>query len=164
MSEFRYKNAPPVSIERNGDSFTVRIADRAYTVHAEQGANGQIRFHVGDQWITAYVAADSKDKNTRYVAVHGSTYTFTREEARKRRGGAGGSAGETLSATMHGQVIKIGVSEGEAVQRGHVLVILEAMKMEIRVTAPADGRVGRILCSVGQVVERGQTLVEFAET
>jgi biotin carboxyl carrier protein len=62
---------------------------------------------------------------------------------------------------MHGQVVKILVSEGDSVTHSQPLMLLEAMKMEIRITAPRDGRVARILCSAGQIVERGQTLIEL---
>jgi len=41
------------------------------------------------------------------------------------------------------------------------LFVVEAMKMELRVEAPADGKVTRVLASVGQQVERGQRLAEF---
>jgi len=52
-----------------------------------------------------------------------------------------------------------------AVRRGELLFVVEAMKMELRVTAPADGTVKRVLARVGQQVERGQRLAEFdAET
>jgi biotin carboxyl carrier protein len=53
------------------------------------------------------------------------------------------------------------VAEGDTVQRGQTLVILEAMKMEIRVAAPGDGQVRRLLVRQGDVVERGQRLVEI---
>jgi biotin carboxyl carrier protein len=62
---------------------------------------------------------------------------------------------------MPGQVVKILVAEGEAVRRGQPLMVLEAMKMEIRINAPRDGHVTRLLCQPGQVVERGQTLLEL---
>ena len=47
------------------------------------------------------------------------------------------------------------------VRRGDLLFVVEAMKMELRVTAPADGTVKRVLARVGQQVERGQRLAEF---
>ncbi len=73
------------------------------------------------------------------------------------------SAEHNLDAAMPGLVTGVLVTEGETVARGQALVLLEAMKMEIRVTAPRDGRIARLLCSVGQVVERGQTLIELAD-
>jgi len=53
---------------------------------------------------------------------------------------------------------------GDAVALGQTLVILEAMKMEIRVPAPHAGRVAAISVREGQVVDRGQALVELAHT
>jgi 3-methylcrotonyl-CoA carboxylase alpha subunit len=53
------------------------------------------------------------------------------------------------------------VSAGDAVSRGDALVVLEAMKMEQRMTAPRDGVVKTVPCAAGQSVERGQVLVEF---
>ena len=49
-------------------------------------------------------------------------------------------------------------------RRGDLLFVVEAMKMELRVEAPADGTVTRVLASVGQQVERGQRLAEFEPT
>ena len=65
-----------------------------------------------------------------------------------------------LEATMPGQVISVGIKEGDVVTKGQTLVILEAMKMELRVQAPYAGRVQRVLVKTGQVVERGQQLIE----
>jgi biotin carboxyl carrier protein len=62
---------------------------------------------------------------------------------------------------MPGQVVNVLVSEGDSVERGQTLLVLEAMKMEIRVAAPAAGRVKRLLTEKGQIVERGQRLAEI---
>jgi biotin carboxyl carrier protein len=63
---------------------------------------------------------------------------------------------------MPGQVIAVPVAAGDAVSRGQTLIVLEAMKMELRVAAPHDGTVEKVLVSVGEVVERGQPLAEVA--
>ena len=47
------------------------------------------------------------------------------------------------------------------VQRGQPLIVLEAMKMEIKIAAPHDGRVAKVLVKPGQVVDRGQGLIEM---
>ena len=62
---------------------------------------------------------------------------------------------------MPGQVRELLVTAGETVTRGQTLLLLEAMKMEIRITAPSDGRVKRLLVAAGDVVDRGQRLVEM---
>jgi len=68
---------------------------------------------------------------------------------------------ETLTAAMDGLVTSVVAKEGEEVQAGTPLVVLEAMKMEIRVVAPFAGRVKRVACAPGDVVERGRVLVEM---
>jgi acetyl-CoA carboxylase biotin carboxyl carrier protein len=58
-----------------------------------------------------------------------------------------------------GTVFKIETSVGATVRESDVLVILESMKMELPVEAPAPGRVAKILCEEGQSVEEGDVLV-----
>ena len=65
---------------------------------------------------------------------------------------------------MPGQVTVVLVKAGDETTRGQTLLILEAMKMEIRVTAPADGHVQQVMVQSGDVVERGQHLVLFEAT
>jgi biotin carboxyl carrier protein len=62
---------------------------------------------------------------------------------------------------MPGTVLAVRVSSGDRVDAHDVLVVLEAMKMENAVTAPAPGRVARVLVRQGQPVQRGETLVEL---
>jgi pyruvate carboxylase subunit B len=71
----------------------------------------------------------------------------------------GESLGTEVSASLPGAVFKILVKEGQAVSEGEVLVILEAMKMEIEIPSPASGTVTKIKVSEGQAVENGQVLV-----
>jgi biotin carboxyl carrier protein len=52
-------------------------------------------------------------------------------------------------------------SEGDTVERGQTLIVLEAMKMEIKIAAPHSGRVAKALVKSGQVVDRGQGLIEL---
>jgi len=55
----------------------------------------------------------------------------------------------------------VNVSVGEAVAKGQTLMVLEAMKMEIRIQALVDGTVRKLLVSQGQTVEREQILIEI---
>jgi 3-methylcrotonyl-CoA carboxylase alpha subunit len=66
-----------------------------------------------------------------------------------------------LEAPMPGLVRLVAVEAGASVQRGQTLVVVEAMKMEIRITAPGPSRIVKISCRVGDQVERGQVLVEL---
>ncbi|MCU0838433.1 MAG: acetyl/propionyl/methylcrotonyl-CoA carboxylase subunit alpha [Rhodospirillales bacterium] len=69
----------------------------------------------------------------------------------------------SLKSPMPGKVIRIDVRAGDSVQRGAALLVIEAMKMEHTVTAPADGTVERVHFEVGEQVAEGATLVSFAE-
>ncbi|MBI4042489.1 MAG: acetyl-CoA carboxylase biotin carboxyl carrier protein subunit [Deltaproteobacteria bacterium] len=66
-----------------------------------------------------------------------------------------------IRAPMTGKIVKIAVKEGEAVGRGEVIVIFEAMKMEYPLTASHEGHVEKILTKVGEQVDLGKILVEM---
>jgi len=66
-----------------------------------------------------------------------------------------------IKAPMPGLLLDIKVQEGQEVQKGDVLLILEAMKMENVIKAPADARVKHIKVQKGQSVEKNQLLIEF---
>jgi 3-methylcrotonyl-CoA carboxylase alpha subunit len=80
------------------------------------------------------------------------------ERARSRRGSSGN---EGLAAPMPATVIKVLVEPGAQVQRGDVLVLLEAMKMELPIRAPRDGRVKALHCRPGELVQPGTALVDL---
>ncbi|HYZ32639.1 MAG TPA: acetyl-CoA carboxylase biotin carboxyl carrier protein subunit, partial [Crenalkalicoccus sp.] len=61
-----------------------------------------------------------------------------------------------------GRVVQLLVAQGDAVARGQVLAVLEAMKTELRVVAPADGIVAHLGCAVGDAVEEGTEIVTLA--
>ena len=68
-------------------------------------------------------------------------------------------AGEAVTAPMPGNILKVNVTQGQAVKAGTVLVVLEAMKMENEIMAPADGTVTQVLVSKGSTVDTGAPLV-----
>ena len=68
-------------------------------------------------------------------------------------------AGDTVDAPMPGNILKVNVTQGQAVQEGDVLVILEAMKMENEIMAPKNGTVTQVLVTKGSTVDTGAPLV-----
>ncbi|MDE6500587.1 MAG: biotin/lipoyl-binding protein [Ruminococcus sp.] len=72
------------------------------------------------------------------------------------------ASGETVSAPMPGNIIRVDVKDGDKVTAGQVLVILEAMKMENEIVAPKDGTVAQVVTTKGAVVETGSPLVVIA--
>jgi acetyl/propionyl-CoA carboxylase alpha subunit len=70
------------------------------------------------------------------------------------------AAAGSLAAPMPGTVQRVLVEEGDEVSAGQVLVLLEAMKMELSVVAPAAGVVSAVLVAAGELVSAGQRLIE----
>ncbi len=68
------------------------------------------------------------------------------------------AGGRNVTSPMPGTVLSIKVSPGQAVKRGQVLLILEAMKMENEIVAPCDGTVSSISVTEGASVTSGATL------
>lgn len=69
------------------------------------------------------------------------------------------SAGSvTVDAPMPGNILDVKVANGASVKKGDVIMVLEAMKMENDIVAPADGTVASINVNKGDTVEAGQTL------
>ncbi|MBE5923888.1 MAG: biotin/lipoyl-binding protein [Lachnospiraceae bacterium] len=63
-----------------------------------------------------------------------------------------------VASPMPGKILAIKANNGQAVKKGDVIMILEAMKMENEITAPEDGTVASINVGVGDSVESGDTL------
>ena len=68
-------------------------------------------------------------------------------------------AGEPVTAPMPGTILKVNVTQGQAVKAGTVLCILEAMKMENEIMTSKDGTVTQVLVSKGSAVDTGAPLV-----
>ena len=78
--------------------------------------------------------------------------------------GAGVPGHEEIHAPMTGRIVKVAVGAGDSVAADDVVVILEAMKMEYRLTAPRSGTVESVHCREGDLVDLGMTLVSLTET
>jgi biotin carboxyl carrier protein len=109
------------------------------------------------QHVTAYVSADGVQ---RWVTVNGQTVVLTRASGAPRKS-SGPDHASDLTAPMPGLVRSVNVVEGETVTKGQTLMVLEAMKMEIRIQAKNDGVVKRLFVKQGQTVEREQVLIEI---
>lgn len=82
-------------------------------------------------------------------------------EAPKPAAPSGVQGAVKVNAPMQGKILKVNVAAGDAVKKGDILLILEAMKMENEIFAPQDGTVATVECSVGDSVENGKVLVSM---
>ena len=98
------------------------------------------------------------DGDTRWVFIAGEVFEFEVQRPGRRRSAAHHGS---LAAPMPATVLRINVAAGAAVKRGDTLLVLEAMKMELPVRAPADGVVKSVTCREGELVQPGAPLVEM---
>ena len=103
------------------------------------------------------------------VTVNGNVYEITLEvvdkadiKAAPAPVASAPAGGEAIKAPMPGTILKVNVSNGQAVKKGDVLFVLEAMKMENEIMAPCDGTVNGVAVNAGASVESGSALCTIA--
>lgn len=116
---------------------------------------GSGRFEVIGE-TTRTIAHGIRRGHETWVFVNGETWVI---DAREPSGRARHHDDAALSSPMPATVVTINVSPGQTVKAGDTLVVLEAMKMELAITAPLDGTVRSIACRVGELVQPGRPLV-----
>jgi biotin carboxyl carrier protein len=115
----------------------------------------------------AYVY-ESEDANDWQVLIRGDLFTASVEDEREQRlrAAAGAVTSSTdefnLKAPMPGLIVAVPISEGQAVKKGDILVILESMKMQNELKSPRAGSVTRVRVRAGESVEHNQVLVTVA--
>ncbi len=148
-----------LDVEHAGDAFEIEINGERSHVQVISFTPPRLTFSHNGKIFSARVASDGKKS---WVHLDGTTFVLERADARTQRGHSHGAREGTGSgivvAPMPGQVRGVLVNAGDAVTEGQPLVILEAMKMELKVSAPHDGVVAKILVTQGQSVEREQIL------
>ena len=144
----------------------VRYAERGYAleldgqetrVRGELGPNDTLWADLGGLRLNATVVVAGE---RRYVFLYGRAWPLARVDPLYYSGEGGGQEGGLL-APMPGSVIALLTQVDVLVEKGAPLLILEAMKMEHTLTAPARGRVKSFRFAVGDQVSDGAELVEF---
>lgn len=89
------------------------------------------------------------------------TFTPAAEKGASGRRRARATVDAAMSAPMPATVVAVNVEAGEAVKSGQVLIVLEAMKMELPLRSPRDGVVKVVRCVKGALVQPGASLLEL---
>jgi len=159
--ELRYRRGEEthcVAVAYAGDAYVLAVAEERVTARAQRRDDGALLVELDDRRLVATViAVDDK----RHVFLHGTSHVLTLEDPVKALVGAG-QAGGGLTAPMPGRVIALLAEPGARVARGAPLLVLEAMKMEHTIAAPADGVLNAFRFAVGEQVGEGALLLDFA--
>jgi acetyl-CoA carboxylase biotin carboxyl carrier protein len=107
------------------------------------------------------LAAGHKNGDKRQMWVNGRTF---QAERIRERGSGGNSTDASLAATIPAVVSQILVNEGDNVNEGETLILLESMKMIIPIHAPYSGTVTTLNCTVGESVQAGVQLINLTNS
>jgi len=128
--------------------------------HIRLLGDGGYRVEIDGRAETVYVAGTPRD---RWVFWHGRVFhgDFQPSAAEGRVDRPLARQTRSLTAPMPATVIKVQVKPGDLVKKGTIVVVLEAMKMELPLRASGDGVVAAVRCREGELVPADATLVDF---
>jgi 3-methylcrotonyl-CoA carboxylase alpha subunit len=138
--------------------FRLDLPNRSVELAGAGDASGALRFSLDGVKSTARVIAQGGDLVVLRVGVQHRLTPIDLLAAAPNEAADGGR----LSAPMPGRIIQVLTRAGAEIRRGATLLVLEAMKMEHAITAPADGKVELVRYGVGDLVEEGTELIVFA--
>ncbi len=142
------------SVEGNIADVTVNGAD--YKVEMENAGTS-----AGSVTGTGSNSANNTGRNAAKAVAEPAEATEP-AEARATKQSAPAGAGKPVTSPLPGVIIEVSVKEGQTVKAGQKVAVLEAMKMENEIQAPADGTVTAILVNKGDSVLEGAEIVKIA--
>jgi len=144
-----------VALTPTGKSYRAALGDKTVDVEILGTQDGKLDLLIDGERLTVYISSDNAK---RWVTINGRTTLLTKQSGSRKSGAKHDHSGE-LTAPMPGQVRAVNVKEGDTVTKGQTLMILEAMKMEIRIQSPSDGVVKSLAVKQSDTVEREQVLI-----
>ncbi len=145
-------------VNRGTSEFSVQINDQCIRLHAVPNGEVQLRVEIDGLHADAVVARDGA---ILWILYRGRRARLEWRDPAARAPAARAAHGE-LIAPMPGRVVKLNVTDGQRVEAGSALMVLEAMKMEHTIAAPHAGTIVRVHFAAGDLVEEGAELLDFA--
>lgn len=152
-----------VEVQRLGTGYRVRIGDR--WIEADLASVGRYVQSLRLEDGTQHALVHHQSGTTHEISMDGGTFVVDMIDpltARRRSSGDEAGSSGVVKAMMPGRVVRVLVAKGDTVTRGTGLLILEAMKMENEIHAPADGVVDELFVEAGQTVEAGAELAHIS--
>jgi len=144
-----------VSARSQAGSWLLQFGDRAILAEGERRTDAGLSVLLDG--VRKQITVLDHGRETA-VLLDGESWRFTEVDPLAARAGEDPTAGR-LTAPMPGRVTQLMVEPGVSVRRGQPLIVIEAMKMEHTVTAPADGVVEAVRFAPGDLVEEGAELI-----
>jgi acetyl-CoA/propionyl-CoA carboxylase biotin carboxyl carrier protein len=144
-------------IETEFDNQIPPFESPAETDTDEQAPRQTVVVEVGGRRLEVSLPGD--------LAVGGAPRAGGKSAPRRRAGGKSSAAvsGDAVTAPMQGTIVKVAVEDGQTVEAGELIVVLEAMKMENPVTAHKGGTVSGLTVAQGDAVTQGVVLLEIKD-
>lgn len=146
-------------LEKHAGGFRARVGEEVHEVKLVHAQDGQLHFQLGETLHTAQLAHETSAK--RWLHTAGRTFIVEKSGGARRRGSDGAASNGRLTAPMPGQIRAVLVAAGDEVAAGQPLLLMEAMKMEIRIAAPYPGRVAALHVTEDITVNKDAVLIEI---
>ena len=147
----------PVTVEFAPGGYQLAVGGRALSARGTAGPEGQLHAQLGERRVHATVVVSGE---RRHVFFEGRAWPLALVGT-LHVGGSGNDVEGGLKAPMPGKVIALLAEAGASVEKGAPLLVLEAMKMEHTISAPARGKVKAFKFAPGDQVVDGVDLVDF---
>ena len=144
-----------ITTAKKDNSYYVTINDTTYTLMANEIKPGHLKLTLGDKIIKAIISPGQEE---RYIFLEGDVYHIKRviHTTKTRR-----DTRDEIRSPISGKVIKVQAQENTLVHKGDTLMIVEAMKMEYRITAPYTGTVTKIHFKENDQIDMGVIPLEL---
>ncbi len=159
MSAFRFEGWEADIAPRGGSAYAVHMDGREVEVRLLSWEEGLISFEVEGRAIHA-AAEVLGDRVEVTLAGRRAAFGLDAAESGVSTLSSGASIGP-VRAELPGRVLEVRVREGDLVEAGQVLAVVEAMKMEHPLRAGASARVGKIHAEAGAQIQPGEVLFEL---
>jgi biotin carboxyl carrier protein len=152
-----------VEIRREGDKVSARVGDRVYELDVSEPEKNVFLFKDNGKISQVFVTPPANSGDAYAVRVGSAEIDVSLTDPKRLRGSAktadaaGGRA--EIKTAMPGKVVRILVADGDEVQKGDGLIVVEAMKMQNEMRSPKHGRISRIRVAEGDNVAAGDVLL-----